>query len=1047
LTRARKLAWRRLFERPFSRYAFAVIFVAFTFVLRKALEPATGTGAPFVLLFGAVLIISLLAGPGPAVFATLVSAPLAAEQFVVRAGYQPLQAAVQAVLFTVEGGVVVYLSFLITRARRAAEAAGERLRLANEAAAIVSWDLDVVGKQLRWSRDAFALLGVSGEVAAIDAWMGLIHPDDRAVFAEAHQRSLDPTGRGEMRSESRIVRADGAVRWFFWMGRTTFEDTARGRIAIRQVGAAVDITDRRQREDERQVFVSLLENSSDFIGIADPTGKPIWINPAGRRMVGLAADHPVEKTEILEYYPPEERAFAADVIVKSMVEEGRWAGETYFRNWQTGEVIPVSDEHFMIRDASGTRVLGMGTVTRDISHARRITDRLRESEERVRLTIDEAPIGMALVAVDGRFVRVNRRLCEIVGYTADELVQRTFHDITHPDDLDADVVLAGRLARGEIPRYQLEKRYVRKDGRIVTIMLSASMLRAHDGALYYIAQIEDITERKRAEQALRFSEARFSGIISISADAIISIDDDQRITLFNRGAELIFGYTRDEVIGAPLDLLMPERMREAHRGHVGQFAAGPETARRMGERVAAIVGRRKNGEEFPADAAISKLDVEGRTILTVAMRDVTEVERVEKQQRFLAEAGSVLSSSLDYEQTLATVGELAVRELADWCIVEIVEREERARRLKVVSADPGRAALCAQLEQVHLDRTRSHLGHTAVETKRPLLIERIKSEQIESFAQGDEHLAMLRAMEPRSLIELPLLIRGEILGVLVFISSTPDRLYGPADLPFAEAIAERAALAIENGRLYQQAVHATELRDEVLGIVAHDLRNPLSSILLQSQLLRPPDAGPDRRSHRPAEVIQRAAKRMNRLIRDLLDVSTMEAGRFAIEHARISPSELLAEFVEAQRPMAAASTLELRLDVSDELPDIWGDSSRVLQVLENLIGNASKFTAPGGLITIGAVPRSGEVVFWVADSGCGISAEGLPHVFDRFWQARKGDRKGAGLGLPITRGIVEAHGGRIWVESTPGRGTIFFFTIPEAARTAASHVEPPTTGR
>jgi signal transduction histidine kinase len=194
-------------------------------------------------------------------------------------------------------------------------------------------------------------------------------------------------------------------------------------------------------------------------------------------------------------------------------------------------------------------------------------------------------------------------------------------------------------------------------------------------------------------------------------------------------------------------------------------------------------------------------------------------------------------------------------------------------------------------------------------------------------------------------------------------------------------------------------------------------------------------------------VIQRAAKRMNRLIRDLLDVSTMEAGRFAIEHARISPSELLAEFVEAQRPMAAASTLELRLDVSDELPDIWGDSSRVLQVLENLIGNASKFTAPGGLITIGAVPRSGEVVFWVADSGCGISAEGLPHVFDRFWQARKGDRKGAGLGLPITRGIVEAHGGRIWVESTPGRGTIFFFTIPEAARTAASHVEPPTTGR
>ena len=176
----------------------------------------------------------------------------------------------------------------------------------------------------------------------------------------------------------------------------------------------------------------------------------------------MPAAHPVELTQILEYYPPDERAFATAVILKNMIERGRWSGETRFRNWQTGEAIPVSDEHFMVRDTGGTRILGMATITRDITETRRIYDQLRESEERFRLIVDEAPIGMALVAPDGRFVRVNRALCDIVGYESDELTGLTFQAITHPDDLDTDMVLAARLADGEIPRYQLSKHYVRQ---------------------------------------------------------------------------------------------------------------------------------------------------------------------------------------------------------------------------------------------------------------------------------------------------------------------------------------------------------------------------------------------------------------------------------------------------------------------------------------------------------------------------------------------------------------------------------------------------------
>jgi PAS domain S-box-containing protein len=630
----------------------------------------------------------------------------------------------------------------------------------------------------------------------------------------------------------------------------------------------------------RQVFVSLLDNSSDFIGIADPTGKPIYVNPAGRRMVGLAADSSVERLKIEQFYPAELRSFATDVILRTMIERGQWSGETQFRNFRTDAAIPVSDTHFMIRDAKGERILGFGTVTRDISDARRIADerekllaqaqdarqqtesanaQLRESEERFRLTIEEAPIGMALVALDGRFVRVNQALCEITGYGPDELTRRRSQDITHPGDVDTDVELALKLARGEIPRYQLEKRYVRKDGSPVDVMLGRSVLRGPDGAaLYYIMQVEDITARKRAVEALRLSEAKFSGILSIAADAIISTDKDQRITFFNGGAQRIFGYTKREAIGTALERLIPERFRAAHREHFAGFAAGHESARTMGER-REIFGLRKSGEEFPAEGSISKVSVDGVTFFSVVLRDVT------------------------YRKSV----------------------EEALRR-------------------------------------------------------------------------------------------------------------------------------AVTARDDVLGIVAHDLRNPLSAIMMQASLLERPRPEPERRDQTPRLVIARSAARMQHLIQDLLDVAVVEAGQLLkVECERLSAADLVREAVDTQAQLASASGLELRVGVGTCVRDVWGDRQRLLQVFDNLIANAIKFTPKGGRITVAAADRDKEVVFSVADTGSGIPPESLPNVFDRFWQASSRARRlGAGLGLPITKGIVEAHRGRIWAESLVGRGSTFFFTVP-----------------
>ncbi|RPI53760.1 MAG: PAS domain S-box protein, partial [Acidobacteria bacterium] len=462
-------------------------------------------------------------------------------------------------------------------------------------------------------------------------------------------------------------------------------------------------------EASRAQTRNLIEQAPDGIFIADPSGRYTDVNDAGCRLLGCVREEILGKT-IEDLLPPEdiERLRQSNVSLL--------AGATHVAEWKLrrkdASYVPVEVSARILPDG------GWQGVVRDISERKRLEEQaaraleqLRESEERLSMAIDDAPIGTALVAPDGRFVRVNRALSAIVGYSIDELMELSFQDITHPDDLNADLALAGQLSRGEIPQYQLEKRYIRKDGATVDVMLSRSMVRSRSGEpRYYITQVEDITDRKRLENELRFSEAKSTGILSISADAIISIDSEQHITLFNEGAEKIFGYSKSEAIGAPLDMLIPERLRAVHRQQVATFATSPGiAARKMGAGSASVVGLRKGGGEFPADAAISKLEVGGTPILTVVLRDVTEQKRIENEQRFLAEIGLALATTLDYDETLSRIAEIAARDLSDFCIVSLVDDKGQIHRLRVVSRDPSYAWIGEVLQHVPLDEQHAQL--------------------------------------------------------------------------------------------------------------------------------------------------------------------------------------------------------------------------------------------------------------------------------------------------------------------------------------------------
>jgi PAS domain S-box-containing protein len=544
-------------------------------------------------------------------------------------------------------------------------------------------------------------------------------------------------------------------------------------------------------------------------------------------------------------------------------------------------------------------------------------------------------------------------------------------------------------------------------------------------------------ERARLQTELAQSRARFRDVIEHNADAIVVVDRNGLIQFANRMAVRWFDSTAERLVGTEFGF---------------PVVAGETTE-------LDIV---TNGTARVVEMRVVESAWEGRPAFIASLRDITDRKRAEESARglireqaaraaaeksaqrfrFLAECSSVLGTSLDYNVTLSALTRLCVAQLADWTVIYVVDDDGDVRRLEVAHRDPNKTELTALIRDYPLAPDSSNPVFKVITSRIPVLAQQVDDEALRAIARDDTHFELMRSLGVGSFMLVPLLARDRVVGAIALVSGNPEYAFDQDDLTLAQDIAVRAALAIDNARLYQQAQEANRTKAEFLAVLSHDMRTPLASIIGYSELLYMgiPERIPEISRER-VDRIGTAARHLLYLIDQLLMFARLDAHYDEPSIQEVDIAALVTDVSALIEPIAEQHNLRFDVMVSDRELCIYTDPDKLRQILVNLLGNAVKYTASGTVQLRVNKDDSQDTVFEVHDTGIGIPAEHLEKIFEPFWQAdptmRARPGGGTGLGLSVVQRLVKALRGDIAVTSKPGQGTTFLLRLPNRPSTEA----------
>ncbi|MCC5602621.1 PAS domain S-box protein [Nostoc favosum] len=738
--------------------------------------------------------------------------------------------------------------------------------------------------------------------------------------------------------------------------------------------------------------------------------------------------------------------------------------------------------YYPVNNPMGERI-GIGIILADVTAAKQTEVALRESEERFRAMFNQATVGIALVALDGQFLQINPALCEITGYSHEELIQLNFQEITHPDDLEIDWENGRQVLAKEISGYSLEKRYIRKDGSIVWVNLTSSVVWDTNGQpKYALGILEDISARKQVEATQKFL-VEASTLLAASLDyeialesvanlAVPTLADWCIVDVFQKDwsskqiaiaiADPTKQNTLEEIrrryppktktkqlveqLGLGISIFYPE-LSDSNLVQMAQNEEHLQLLRSLGISSLMVIPVRSRGQLFGAisfftaesgrhyqqtDLALAE-DIARRAATAIDnARLYQETERSVNRTILLQRITAALSEALTPQQVADVVVNqgIAALEATGGSVVLLTEGDTT---LKVVQAIGYPQTLINTWATFPITAP-NQIAET-VRTGQPVFLENLAA----MIARYPDLADVVTVIANNAWASIPLIAEGKVIGALG-LSFTIGQIFNEEDRGFMLTLGQQCAQAIARAQLYEaektaraQAETANRIKDEFLAVLSHELRTPLNPILGWAKLLRTRKFDEATRI-RALETIERNAKLQTQLIGDLLDVSRILQGKVRLNLYAVDLKVAIAAALETVRLAAEAKSIEIKTVLSHDIGKVLGDGDRLQQVMWNLLSNAVKFTPTEGRVEVRLEQVGLEAQIQVIDTGKGIMLEFLPYVFDYFRQADAKTTRifgGLGLGLAIVRHLVELHGGTVQAESLgEGQGATFTVRLP-----------------